>query len=187
MGDEHNPARYGELWPQPRLDVQYHILCLLRPYIVLSGGWAWHFMSPPGHPEYKHAHDHKDIDLMVPKADVGGCMQTLLGLGFKKVRTKYDRLPSEQDFRRYEKEYSAAKTRPAIRVTIDFFVMDAPFIEIPSDKADEPWRVVEPATLITYYSNFHSSSSCFAVQAAKRLLDQGVNPVGRPELAEIPS
>jgi hypothetical protein len=31
-----------------------------------------------------------------------------------------------------------------------------------------------------------SSDKCFAVQAAVRLLKQGIDPVGLPELVEIP-
>lgn len=176
MGDPHNKARYGELWDQHRIDVCMAALELVRPHVVLSGGWAWHFMSPSGHPEYKHAHDHKDIDLMVPTAEVDAVMRILLDVGFQKVRTKYDRLPSEEEFRRYE----MVDGDPPVRVTIDFFVKDVP------ERVVGGWRVVDPATLLTFYRNIHSSDKCFAVQAASRLLAQGIDPVGHPSLVEIP-
>jgi hypothetical protein len=99
--------------------------------------------------------------------------------GFEKVWTRYDRLPSAEDFRRYEKIAEMEGERP-VRVTIDFFVRDVPHREI------EGWQVVEPGFLLSLYSNIHSSDKCFGVQAASRLLKQGIDPVGRPELVEIP-
>jgi len=187
MPDEHNPKRYGELWPQHRIDAQMATLTLIRPYVALSGGWAWHFLSPPGHPEYKHAHDHKDMDLMVPPKHVAAVLGLLQGQQYKKVRTRFDRLPSAEDFRRYEAIwFEDLPDTPTVRLTIDFFVRDVPIREIPSENRNEPWRVVEPETLLTFYSTFHSSKSCFAVQAAKRLLDQGIDPMGHPSLVEIP-
>jgi len=48
------------------------------------------------------------------------------------------------------------------------------------------WLVVEPKHLLTLYSNIHSSDKCFAVQASLKLIEQGIDPVGRQELIEIP-
>jgi hypothetical protein len=179
MGDPHRKDRYGETWPQNRIDAYLDVLKRLRPYVVLSGGWAWHFMSEPGHPEYKHAHDHKDCDLMTPKVNVPTVMGLLLSMGFQRVATKYDRLPSEEDFRRYEKVVDD------FRLTIDFFVRDVPFTVV------NGWQVVDPATLVTFYGShskaIHSSSECFAVQAARRLLAQGISPIGHPDLSKIPT
>lgn len=186
MGDPHNTARYGETWPQHRIDAYLEVLVELKPYVVLSGGWAWHFMSPLDHRELKHAHDHKDVDLMVPKKMVGVVMALLQRLGFEKVATRYDHLPSDEDFRRYEKLVTRRRspidpTEDTFRLTIDFFVKDVPEREI------DGWRVVDPSTLITFYSSFHGSKACFAVQAAKKLLDRGLDPVGREELVVIPT
>ena len=70
---------------------------------------------------------------------------------------------------------------PPFRITIDFFVKGVPSREI------DGWRVVRPETLLTFYGNIHSSGSCFAVKAASRLLEQGIDPVGREELTQIPA
>jgi len=179
MADEHNPDRYGELWPQYKIDAYLEAMEPFRDLVALSGGWAWHFLSAKGHPEYKHAHDHKDADWMVPSPNVGVVLPMLGMFGFQKVRTRFDRLPSAEEFRRYEKVIETPE-HPPFRLTIDFFVKDVPVRVI------DGWMVVEPSVLLTFYSTFHSSKSCFAVQAAKRLLDAGIDPQGRPELVEIP-
>lgn len=183
MGNPHNPARYGEMWPQHRIDATLQVLETIKPWVTISGGWAWHFMAPKGHPEYKHGHDHKDVDIYVPKHQVGTVIGMLLGLGFDKVQTKYDRLDNPEEFRRYEKIVQDG-THPAFRITIDFFVdkTQLPTLEI------DGWIVVEPRTLLGFYTQgHHGSSECFAVQAARKLLEEGVDPVYRPELVEIPA
>lgn len=180
MGDPHNTARYGELWSQRRIDLCLEEMEFLRPHVVFSGGWAWHFMSAPGHPEYKHAHDHKDIDLFCnpEEAESWRVIPGLKTRGFERVWTKYDKLPSEEEFRRYEKTVEGDSP---VRITIDFF-----FKKVPEILLYDKWRVVDPATLVTYYSSIHSSKSCFAVQAATKLLAKGVDPVGHPDLVTIP-
>lgn len=170
MGDPHNPDRYGETWPQYKIDACLLALHPLKNLVVLSGGWAWHFMAPKGHTEFKHAHDHKDIDLMVPPRTVSSTMAALRDAGFEKVPTKYDRLPSEEDFRRYEKVEDDG-VHPPFRITIDFFVKDVPVLQCPGG-----WLVVRPDVLVGYYSSIHSSTSCWAVQAAQKLLEAGVKP-----------
>jgi len=199
MADEHNPDRYGETWAQHKIDAYIPVLESIKPFVVLSGGWAWHFLSPVGHVEYKHAHDHSDLDIMVPKANVGTVVGMLKGLGFEKVTTKYDRLPSAEDFRRYEKvvtRYNCGDRgwgdepydcldcptcrEDSFRLTIDFFVNDVPHLQCPGG-----WLVVRPDELVGFYSTIHSSSSCWAVVAAKKLLDAGATPseiVGDPHL-----
>jgi hypothetical protein len=181
MGAPHNRARYGEVWPQHRIDACLIELEHIKQWVTLSGGWAWHFMSPKGHTELKHAHDHKDIDVFVAPADVAAVVATLQDRGFNKSWTRYDRLPSAEQFRRYEKTVEPPDCKP-IRITIDFFVRaDVPQREI------DGWRVVEPNFLLSLYSNIHSSDKCFAVQAAIKLLERGIDPAGRPELVQIPS
>jgi hypothetical protein len=179
MGAPHNPVRYGETWPQHRIDACLAEIAAIRPWVILSGGWAWHFMSPKGHVELKHAHDHKDIDLFVHPNDVASVMAVLQDRGFSKVWTRYDRLPSDESFRRYEKSVESAG-KP-VRVTIDFFVRpDVPHREI------DGWRVVEPRFLLSLYSSIHSSDKCFAVRAAAELMEHGHDPVGREELMQPP-
>ena len=181
MSTPHNKNRYGELWPQHRIDVCLRELEAVKPFVTLSGGWAWHFMSPADHHEYKHAHDHKDIDLFVEPDRVATVVSLLKGQGFEKVSTKYDRLPSEEDFRRYEKRVGL-EDRASVKVTIDFFVRaDVPYREIAG------WKVTEPNFLLGLYHSIHSSDKCFAVKAAAQLLEQGIDPVGRPELVELPT
>ena len=180
MSQPHNKARYGEVWPASRITESLEVLQVLREHVVLSGGWAWHFMSPEGHTELKHAHDHKDIDVFVHPEKVWEVLPMLTGMGFEKARTKYDRLDSAEDFRRYEKTVPRAYDR-ALRLTIDFFVNDVPSIEV------RGFRVVEPKTLLGFYSNIHSSDKCFAVMAASRMVAKGIDPVGSPELVAIPT
>ena len=178
MGTPHNPQRYGETWPQERIDASLQELEKLKDHIVLSGGWAWHFLSPIGHTEYKHIHDHKDIDVFVLPADVWIVIQRLEESGFKKVKTKYDKLPSEEDFRRYEKAHYSEGNKP-FKITIDFFVKEVPNIEA------HGWKIVETKFLLSLYLNIHSSGNCFAVQAAVKLLEKNIDPLGREELVQI--
>lgn len=170
MGDPHNQNRYGELWPQHKIEAYMNFLEFLKEDVTFSGGWAWHFLSPEGHPEYKHGHDHKDVDLFVPAANVSQVMDTLLSLGFVKVPTKYDRLPSEQDFRRYE-QVVTDPVNGDFRLTIDFFVGDHPTII-----TSQGWKVIRPDVLLTFYSNIHSSDKAWAVQSAARMLAGGFKP-----------
>jgi len=64
-------------WPQSRIATCLEELEIIKHFIILSGGWAWHFMSPVGHVEYKHAHDHKDIDLFVSPENVATVVSPL--------------------------------------------------------------------------------------------------------------
>ncbi|NES80682.1 MAG: hypothetical protein F6K10_04360 [Moorea sp. SIO2B7] len=181
MADPHNPTRYGETWPQDRINACLCELESIKLWVIISGGWAWHFMSPKGHVELKHAHDHKDIDIFVKPENVALVVSTLKHRGFEKVQTKYDRLPSEEDFRRYEKIVEVDNKRP-VRITIDFFVRE----DIPHRDIDG-WMVVEPRFLLSLYSNIHTSDKCFAVQAAVKLIENGIDPEGREELLQIPA
>lgn len=180
MSDEHNPDRYGEMWPQHKIESYLKVLWLIKPYVVFSGGWAWHFMSPSGHVELKHAHDHKDVDLMVPPRTVSTVLELLREMGFKKVGTRFDNLPSAEEFRRYERVEEPEGLAP-FRITIDFFVKDVPTLTCPGG-----WLVVNPATLLTFYKTIHSSKSCFAVQAATKILARGESVIGRQELVQVP-
>ncbi len=180
MGEPHNKSRYGEIWPQFKIDIYLEELEAIKPLVILSGGWAWHFMSPANHIEYKHAHDHKDIDLFVVPENVATVISILKNRNFEKVWTKYDDMPSQDDFRRYEKreEYDESTS---VKITIDLFVR----AEVPCREI-EGWTITEPVFLLSLYNSIHSSKSCFAVQAAVRLIEQGIDPAGSPDLSEIP-
>lgn len=58
---------------------------------------------------------------------------------------------------------------------------DPPAIEV------QGVRVVEPEHLLSLYGTKHSSEECWAVQAARKLLKNGISPVGRPELSQKPA
>lgn len=180
MGAPHNKKRYGEVWKQDRISLSLLELQFLREFVILSGGWAWHFLSPTGHTEYKHAHDHKDIDVFVDPKNVAEVMYVLYQRNFKKVWTRYDHLQSEENFRRYEKtvETDAGKS---IRITIDFFVKQA----VPS-RFVKDWNLVDPTFLLSLYNNIHSSDKCWAVQASIGLLAKNIDPLDREELVAIP-
>ena len=76
---------------------------MLRDLVVVSGGWAWHLMSPAGHVELKHAHDMKDVDLFVAGRDVAALYGRLAELGHVRVSTRYDkRLDTPYEFHRYD-------------------------------------------------------------------------------------
>jgi len=179
MSDPHNPKRYGETWDPHKLAVMEVEVRTLACLGVISGGWAWHFMCPRGHPEYKHGHDHKDIDLMVPREQAADAFYQLLELDYHRVGTIYD--SADSNFFRYEKvveEYG----KPPVKVQVDVFIETVPYIDI-------PWAevcVVEPKHLLSLYGVKHSSESCWAVLAARKLIAEGISPVGRKELAEMP-
>lgn len=177
MGAPHNKDRYGELWQQRKIDAYLKELWFIAPDVVLSGGLSWHFLSCVGHIEYKHAHDHRDCDILVPPEKVSSVIMDLGELGFVKIPTKYDKLPNNADFRRYEKFSGGADP---FRITIDFFVKTVPFRQIGE------WNVIEPSELIQLYGKIHSSDKCWAVVAAQKLLAAGIDPQGRPELTQPP-
>ncbi|MDR6372848.1 hypothetical protein J2795_003797 [Chryseobacterium bernardetii] len=180
MGAPHNIKRYGEVWPEFRIRLGLKILDKLKDKIIISGGWAWHFMSEEGHTEYKHAHDHKDIDVFVKKEKIAEVVIILQQEGFRKVWTRYDHLPSEENFRRYEKTVELENDK-FHRITIDFFERN----DLETIEANG-FTVVKPDTLLSFYRNIHSSDKCWAVMAAKDLLEKGIDPVGHPLLSKMP-
>jgi hypothetical protein len=184
MADPHNKTRYGETWDSSSINSYLWELESLKSHVIFSGGWAWHFMSPIGHKELKHAHDHKDVDIFVTPEDVPLVIGLLSQQGFKKVPTRFDGLPNNADFRRYVKV-----TKDSCKLIIDFFVRkDLQVREVQGQgiKGLCMWRVVDPKQLITFYKTIHSSDNCFAVKAASSLLDQGIDPVGSENLVRIP-
>jgi hypothetical protein len=138
----------------------------VKDFVVISGGMAWHLMSPP-HRELKALHDHKDLDLLVIPEHFQTVVAILKGAGYEKTWTKYDGI--SKDFYRYTK-YGRFK------IMLDLFVEQTPFVEV------QGFKVVAPAHLLTFYKSKHMSDYCTAVQAATALVAQGIDPVGRIEL-----
>lgn len=68
-----------------------------------------------------------------------------------------------------------------LRITIDFFERN----DLETIEANG-FTVVRPDVLLSFYRNIHSSDKCWAVMAAKHLLEKGIDPVGHPKLSEIP-
>ena len=68
-----------------------------------------------------------------------------------------------------------------MRITIDFF--EAAILK--TIKVDG-WTLVDPETLLGFYSNIHSSDKCWAVMAAAKLIEQGKSPVNHFLLSKNP-
>lgn len=168
MGDPHNPKRAGELWDEARIAAQLEEIKAVKDIAVFSGGWAWHFMSPPGHRELKTQHDHKDVDVLIKPEDSETLRRMLVARGFERARTQYDN-PSGK-FYRMTKYYEGGK------VVFDIFLEPVESVEAGG------FRVVEPRTLLSFYGKKHTSEECLAVQEARKLVARGISPVGRPEL-----
>ena len=185
MGDPHRPDRYGETWSDVKIAAYLMELKGLQDSIVLSGGWAWHFLSP-SHTEFKHLHDHKDADIFVAPRDVAKVIMTLGLQGFKKVATIHDANAklNPGDFRRYEKlveNEDADGNEAPFRVTIDFFVGSPPSRNVLG------WKVADVNFLLKqYHQGTHSSGECIAVMAARKLVARGLDPLGHQELIELP-
>jgi hypothetical protein len=176
MAAPHNPARIGEQWNLQQIAVIQQEIEAIKDYVVLSGGWAWHFMTPPGHSELKHAHDHKDADLFVEPSLFGTLAALLKSRGFQRTWTRFDSSPGSETFYRYTRIVETSP--PPIKVMFDLFAETVPCVEA------QGMRVVEPRYLLSLYGNKLSSDLCFSVQIARKLLTQGQNPVGHPAMAD---
>lgn len=169
MADPVNPARAGETWDPLRISVMEAEIAKLKDLVVVSGGWAWHYLSPAGHTEFKMTHDHKDIDLFVAPADVPLLLTRIKARGYKRIWTRFD--GKTEGFSRYEKvitEDVCCGVKVPVKVIIDLFVEAVPSIE-----ANHGVRVVEPATLLSYYGQKHASLYCHAVRAAREIVAAG--------------
>lgn len=169
MGDPHNPKRVGEVWDQKRIDIQLEEIAKIKDLVVLSGGWAWHFLSPPHqNKEFKTQHDHKDIDVFVKPEDFETLLQRFLADDYKRVPTQWDN-PSGQ-FYRYTKYYESGK------IVFDVFLENIESTDV------NGFKVVEPNKLISLYGIKHTSEQCVAVVEARKLIAKGISPIGRAEL-----
>lgn len=176
MSAPHNPARLGELWNPNRLTVLRAEIEAVRSLVVISGGWAWHYMTPDGHAELKHAHDHKDADLFVQPDRFATLVGLLKDRGFERTWTRFDDRPGADTFYRYTK--SAEEANGAVKVMLDVFVEEVPFVQVGEV------RVVEPKYLLSLYGTKHSSDLCFSVRIARKLLAAGENPVWHSSMAD---
>ena len=167
---KHNPERYGELYDLNHLNNQMEELFKIKNWITLSGGWAWHFISPP-HTEYKHLHDHRDIDIFVKPEDFTTVQLTLEGNDWYRMKTKYD----NNQFIRYEKINGKRK------MVIDMFKGDLPSIMA------KGWKVADPIHLITLYYTVHQSDHCIAVKATRELQTKGISPIDNELLIQLPN
>jgi len=174
MAAPHNIKRYGETWNADEIAILAGEIDALKELVIVSGGWAWHFMSPP-HVELKHAHDHKDVDLFVAPERMWELMAILTERGYDKTWTRFD--GQSDDFHRYMKTADGAKP---VKVILDVFTGDLPSANTPSDV-----RVVQPEALLPLYGVKHSSEQCFSVQIARKLVARGIDPNGRPEMADF--
>ncbi len=168
MGDPHNPARANEVWDHQRIRAQEVAIRRFKDLFVVSGGWAWHLMSPPGHKEYKTQHDHKDIDAFITPGRFTDFLDRAVKFGYEHVDTLHD--DPSGNFYRYTKQ------DPSGKVVIDLYLQDVPSREL------DGFRFVEPKQLLEFYKTTHSSKECWAVKAAERLVAAGIDPVGHPSL-----
>jgi hypothetical protein len=164
----HNPARYGEIYNSDWINSQIEILKSIKDSIIISGGWAWHFISP-AHIEYKHLHDHKDIDIFVLPKNFLEVQLSLEELGFERMKTKYD----NNNFIRYEKLGDR-------KIVIDMFKGDVPKINV------NGWNVVDPKHLLSLYYSSHQSDHCVAVKASRELIKNGIDIINNEELIKLP-
>jgi hypothetical protein len=168
-------------WHQQKLHAQLMTVGLIKEHAVVSGGLAWHIMSPP-HEENKYIHDHKDVDLFIHPNDFGQAIQKLKEAGFRRYWTKYDGITP--NFYRYGLSSDIPfKDKPGskrVKVLLDLFVENVPFRVVGG------YKVVEPKYLLSLYGVKHASDYCWAVQAAKKLVAKGIDPVGRQELITEP-
>lgn len=208
MGDPHNPNRYGELWNPYRWDVLAREIDAVKGYGALSGGWAWHYMSPP-HIEEKHLHDHRDIDFHVYPSRFAELVVLLEARGYSRVKTRFDDPSGE--FIRYEKhiypcpecgghaEYYDSSYDPEGQEQFEYLctatedehwshniepvkvIFDLFVHETPTIEAGG-YTVVEPGHMLTFYGIKHSSEQCRAVQAARRIQASGGEIVKHPDL-----
>ena len=201
MSDPSNPSRAGEQWNPYRLAVLEREVLAIREFGALSGGWAWHFMSPP-HIENKQLHDHKDIDLLVYPHAFASLVTLLQARGHARTWTRFDDPSGEfVRFTRYIEHACpechddtvladgdrfaciacncswATDPCTVVKVILDLFVSQVPTLELADGIC-----VVEPATLLSFYGVKHSSGGCVAVQAARELVAAGLPVPGHASL-----
>ncbi len=176
-----------ELWNKGRIEAMVKELNRFKDLVTISGGYAWHFMSPP-HEEKRSFHDHKDIDIFIKPDTMLEFMMVLNDRPWKDYEVKYERQWTKydgksKDFYRYTAyvDNQHPGIEEPIKVMLDVFVRDIPSIPV-SALDGTIYNVVDPVHLLPLYEHSHSSKDCVAVQAAMKLVAKGISPVGRPEL-----
>lgn len=181
MADPHRKSRYGQQWPANEIHVLGGQVELLAPYVVISGGWAWHLMSPY-HVDYKHAHDLKDIDCFVHPTRITEFVIFLKSLGYTREKTKYDHMSAFYRFVRHVDDPHLSETT---KVVLDIFIAVVPFVNVGH------YCIVEPLYLLSLYgkhnpdSRLHGSGQCWSVQNAQKLVDQGESPILHLAMADF--
>ena len=199
----------GEIWNLHRFAVLANEIEAIKKYGALSGGWAWHFMSPP-HTEEKHLHDHRDIDFHVFPSRFPELVEVLKARGYHRQPTRFDDPSGE--FVRFEQhifpcpqcgghgEYYDSIHYEDGTESMEYLCSERPHEEhwfhdpepvkvifdlfvhdVPTIEANG-YTVVEPVHMLTFYGVKHSSEQCVAVQAARRIVAAGGEIVGNPEL-----
>jgi hypothetical protein len=195
MGAPHNKNRYGEKWNEVSTSILMLELCHFQRILgsdisnmVISGGWAWCLMSPR-HTEYKHAHDLKDIDLMVNPNFFGVFHSALELLEYKRDHTKYDKL---SPFYRYSKMVQGIGCSASGSETIERkIILDVFLQEVPSVLTEDYFYVVEPSVLASFYGMYnpdsliHGSGQCWSLAIAKELMANGESPLNHREMANF--
>jgi hypothetical protein len=157
------------MWKQEKLTEQLAVVKALGDSVVISGGLAWHIMSPD-HVEAKIHHDHSDIDLFAKPERSQEVFTRLKEMGFNRYWTKY----ATPNFYRYGK--TAVRGEKRVKVLIDLFIGAVPYIIV------NEYQIVAIPYLLNLYESTHSSKNCTAVLNAKLLLKKGIDPIGRCEL-----
>ena len=143
------------------------LLEFIKDKVVISGGFAWHIISPP-HIENRLLHDHKDIDIYVFPNKFMELITFLKEKGYKKTRTKYDGI--DKDFYRY------IKYEP--KIILDVFVKEIPFIEV------KGFNIVEPKFHLSLYEKTQTSKDCIAVKNAIKLIEKGISLIDHESLID---
>lgn len=175
-----------ELWDTTRISAMLNELTRLKDLVTISGGYAWHLMSPP-HEERRSFHDHKDIDLFVAPSVLPALRALLNDRDWQEDEQPYERQWTKYDGKSKDFSRHTAYIRSdvpggeLIKIMIDLFVREIPAIQV-SDSRGIIYNVVDPVHLLPLYEHSHSSKDCVAVQAALKLVAKGISPVGRPEL-----
>jgi hypothetical protein len=166
-------------WKQEKLQAQLIAVEAVKDYVVVSGGLAWHLMSPP-HIEKKTVHDHSDVDLFIKPEYAQTVISILKGRGFQRYWTKYDRI--SDNFMRYGLTSEIPTVDPKkpkrVKVLLDLFIEEVPSRQVGG------FNVITPEALLPMYETKHASKECTAVKAATRLVARGIDPLGRKELID---
>jgi hypothetical protein len=99
-------------WKDEKLSAQLDVVNALGNLVVVSGGLAWHIMSPP-HVEEKIMHDHSDIDLFAIPETSYEVFSKLKSMGYSQFWTKYN----TKNFYRYGQTIQKGEKR--VKVLID--------------------------------------------------------------------